>query len=596
MQGNFIAAPTEKVAYNANTHYMGFMNASVQLGHTIQSSYRAIWHTMIKRRISTQFTLLFAFMLLGTLALLVTSTYTSHRVETRVEEITEQTLIVTSLLHEIRHAGSAITLSVSESIHQSLLAHPNKNALNPEAQARAEYDAQIVMIRDRLSQYSSFVDTYFPDETKTRDEILLISGALNRSSETILKRLDSANALNETLTVSQIQHDTDNFRSIEREFIAQIDAALAWESDELRERIETLNDTFRMSQQAVWIVFGALFLLVLFTGHLMVRKIINRIENLNGVVNDIGSFDLSARVEENGSDELSELAVHFNTMAQRLQDMNEKRDQDEIKLKDFNEQLHTLVDAQTKELRSAKDRAETASTAKTRFLSAMSHELRTPLNAILGYTQIIDINGANISAQDTKRHLATIMKSSEALLALIDEILTLSSMETETIPIQLRETSLLQVLKTSIDDVKAIALQNQVSIVNEVDATHLPRVLTNKDHLQKVFFNLLSNAVKYNHNGGGVIIKSSQVDGHNKVRITIKDTGEGFREAYPGQILEPFERLAFESSPIEGGGVGLTIVKRFLDNMEGELGYRSTPDQGSEFWVDLPAAVDLVSA
>ena len=551
---------------------------------------------MIKRRISTQFILLFAAMLLSTLVLLVTSNYSSQRVEDRIEQVTEQTLIVTALLHEIRHAGSAITLSVSESIHQSLLVPPNQNARNHEAQARAEYDKQIVVIRDRLSQYSRYIDTYFPDEIKTRDDILLISGALNHSSDTLLKRLDSANARDEALMVSQIQHDMDNFKSIQNEFTAQIDAALAWETDELRERIETLNDTLRKSQHAMWIVFSALFLLVLFTGQLMVRKIINRIEDLNGVVNDISSFNLSARVDESGSDELSELAVHFNTMAQRLQDMNEKRDLDEIKLKNFNEQLHTLVDAQTKELRIAKDRSETASTAKTRFLSAMSHELRTPLNAILGYTQLIDIKGAQISSQDTKRHLAAIIKSSETLLALIDEILTLSSMETATFPIQLRETNLLQVLKTSTDSVEPLALQNQVTIVNEVDATHLPRVLTNKDHLQKVFFNLLSNAVKYNHNGGHVIIKSSHVDGHNKVRITIKDSGKGFREEYPGQILEPFERLAFESTPIEGGGVGLTIAKRFLENMEGELGYRTTPDQGSEFWVDLPAAVDLVSA
>lgn len=551
---------------------------------------------MIKRRISTQFTLLFAAVLLGTLALLGTSTYTTQRVEHRVAEITEQTLIVTALLHEIRHAGSAVTFSVNESVLLSLLAEPDQSATSDLSEARAEFNAHTALLLDRLSKYSHFVDTYFPDETKTRDDILLISGALTRSTETFFKRMDNVKTPVEPMTRAQMQNFTNNFKSIENDFLAHIDAALDWESEELHERIETLNATLRMSQQAVWIVFVALFLLVLFTGQLMVRKIINRIENLNGVVNDISSFDLSARVDENGSDELSELAVHFNTMAQRLQDMNERRDLDEEKLKNFNEQLHILVEAQTKELRTAKDRAEAASTAKTRFLSAMSHQLRTPLNAIMGYTQILDINGVQTSSLDAKRHLGAIMKSSEVLLALIDEILTLSSIETATFPIQMGETNLTQVLKNSIDDTGALAKHNQVTIVNEVDAIHLPRVLTNKDHLQKVFSNLLTNAVKYNRINGRVVIQSSLLTNNNKVRITITDTGQGFREDYPGQILEPFERLTFENSPIEGGGVGLTIVKRFLANMEGELDYRSTPDQGSEFWIDLPAAVDLVTA
>ena len=551
---------------------------------------------MIKQRISAQFTLLFAAMLLGTLALLGTSTYTTQRVESRIAEITEQTLIVTALLHEIRHAGSAITFSVNESILLSLLDQHDQGAQSDFTEARRKYDAHTALMLDRLSKYSQFIDTYFPGETQTRDDILLISGALTRSTATFFSRLDGARTPSAPMTRAQMQNFTNNFKTIERDFLAQIDAALDWEAEELGERINTLNATLHTSQKAVWIVFAALFLLVLFTGQLMVRKIINRINTLNGVVNDISSFDLSARVEESGADELSELAVHFNTMAQRLQDMNERRDLDEAKLKSFNEQLHTLVDAQTKELRTAVNRAEAASTAKTRFLSAMSHQLRTPLNAIMGYTQILDINGVKTSSPDAKRHLAAITKSSEVLLALIDEILTLSSMETATFPIQLGETSLIQVLKSSIDGVEALAQHNRVTVVNEVDATHLPRVLTNKDHLQKVFLNLLTNAVKYNRINGRVTIKSSLLSGHNKVRITIQDTGQGFCEDYPGQILEPFERLTFENSPIEGGGIGLTIVKRFLANMEGELGYRSTPDQGSEFWVDLPTAVDLVSA
>ena len=111
-----------------------------------------------------------------------------------------------------------------------------------------------------------------------------------------------------------------------------------------------------------------------------------------------------------------------------------------------------------------------------------------------------------------------------------------------------------------------------------------------------MFFSLLSNAVKSHHDNGRVIIKSTILHDQNKVRITIQDTGAGFIEDHPGQILEPFERLTFENSPIDGGGVGLTIVQRFLTNMEGELGYRSIPDHGSEFWVDLPAAVDLAIA
>ena len=76
-----------------------------------------------------------------------------------------------------------------------------------------------------------------------------------------------------------------------------------------------------------------------------------------------------------------------------------------------------------------------------------------------------------------------------------------------------------------------------------------------RSHLHKVFVNLLSNGVKYNHDNGQIVIQSQILHEQNKVRITFKDTGTGFSEDYPGQILEPFERLTYESSSVEGAGV-----------------------------------------
>jgi|GEM_PF-1608600 len=551
---------------------------------------------MIKRRISTQFFFLFVAVLLGTLALLATSTYTTLRVEKRIGEITDQTLVVTKQLHEIHQAGSELAVLVSEHILHSMLKMPPHEGPLTTLDLKS-CETRIADLRAWLSQYSRYIDTYFPDETQTRDDILLISGALTSSTSAFINNVKENNAKGVAMTPTQKQQFLRNFKNLETEFLTQVDAALDYEADELRERTEALYDNLHTSQRAIWVGFGLLFALVLLVGLVMLRKIINRINALHQAATNIGALDLTSRLDESGADELSELTAHFNTMAQHLHDMNKKRDEDENKLKAFNEQLHTLVEAQTRELRTAKDRAETANTAKTTFLSAISHQLRTPLNAILGYyTQIMDIEGARTSPGDNKRHLDAIMRSSQTLLALIDEIITLSSLEKKTIPIQLGETSISQALKASIDDVDELARHKQITIVNEMDVTRLPRVIANKDHLQKVFFNLLSNAVKYNRDGGRIIIKSALLDGHNKVRITIQDTGEGFREDYPGQILEPFERLAFGNSPIEGVGVGLTIVQRFLANMEGELGYRSTVDQGSEFWVDLPSAVELVSA
>lgn len=171
-------------------------------------------------------------------------------------------------------------------------------------------------------------------------------------------------------------------------------------------------------------------------------------------------------------------------------------------------------------------------------------------------------------------------------MTLIDKILSLSELDGNPVNIEMMQVNMDDVLQQAITEVALLAEKAGVKINDQTSKAPLPIILADNQHLQVVLANLLDNAIKYNRENGTVTISSSQVV-EGKVRLEISDTGKGFEEDYSGQILEPFERLSHYASSISGAGVGLTIANSFVKNMMGDLGYTSTPGEGSTFWIDL---------
>lgn len=242
------------------------------------------------------------------------------------------------------------------------------------------------------------------------------------------------------------------------------------------------------------------------------------------------------------------------------------------------------------ELKEAKTEAEKANQAKSEFLSRISHELRTPLNSILGFAQLLDMDDLKKSQ---KRGVGHILKGGRHLLEMINEVLDISKIEAGQLSMSIRSVNVRQLIHSMMDVVSPIAADFKVSMMYNNDHKEDIYVRADEQRLNQVMLNLLNNAIKYNVPGGSVVIRCCQsnpeeITQAESVRISITDTGKGISEEDISKLYVPFERIGAENSNIEGTGLGLAVVKKLLDAMNGRIGIDSTPGEGSTFWIELP--------
>ena len=238
-------------------------------------------------------------------------------------------------------------------------------------------------------------------------------------------------------------------------------------------------------------------------------------------------------------------------------------------------------------LQAAKSAAEKANQAKSDFLSSMSHELRSPLNAILGFAQLM-ASGNPLPTPPQAESIAQILQAGWYLLALINEILDLSLIESGRLSLSHESVSLTEVLS----DCRAMTLplaataQVQLRFPAGTDPVY---VRADRTRVKQVLINLLSNAIKYNRQGGtvDVLCKASSA---GRVRVSFRDTGLGLSAEQLAQLFQPFNRLGQEASATEGTGIGLVVSKRLVELMGGAIGVASTVGVGSVFWIELVAA------
>ncbi len=224
------------------------------------------------------------------------------------------------------------------------------------------------------------------------------------------------------------------------------------------------------------------------------------------------------------------------------------------------------------------------SKAKSEFLSRMSHELRTPLNAVLGFAQLLLIDNDTLQAQQ-RGQIAHIQSAGEHLLALIDDVLDLSSLESDQLKLDLQAVPLSEVLHEALPLVESLAITHKVTISAEsLDGW----LLGDRIRLRQMMINLLSNAIKYNKSPGRVTVSGQLTPTH--VTFHVQDTGRGMSEEQLAHLFEPFNRLGLEREGIEGTGIGLAVVKALATRMQGEVSVSSQPGLGSTFAVRLPRA------
>ena len=239
----------------------------------------------------------------------------------------------------------------------------------------------------------------------------------------------------------------------------------------------------------------------------------------------------------------------------------------------------------------ALEKAEDASLAKTRFLNNMSHDIRTPMNAILGYAQLMEDELKGKELPETSEHLEKLQQSGKLLLAIINNVLDMARIESGRMEIDENYGRIEDVRQTLFEIFGDEAKKKNIALHYTINVEH-EHILTDNTKVKEIFVNILSNAIKYTPAGGSVMIDVDELPcdepGYMMTRTRVRDTGIGMSQEYLKKIFEAFTREQNTTkSKIAGTGLGMSIVKKYIDLLGGTIHVESELGKGTTFTVTL---------
>ena len=231
-----------------------------------------------------------------------------------------------------------------------------------------------------------------------------------------------------------------------------------------------------------------------------------------------------------------------------------------------------------------------ANSLKSEFLANMSHELRTPLNAIIGFSELLLERTFGSMNEEQRDYVADILSSGRHLLLLINDILDLSKIEAGKMGLKRDLFEVACVIEEAMAMVKVEAGKKGIDLQNVVGEREI-ELFADRSKLKQILYNLLSNAVKFTPTGGSIRVDGGR-DGA-RLRLTVTDTGIGIPEKDRDRIFDAFTQVdGSYSRSYQGTGLGLTLVKKFVEMHGGDLWLKSTEGEGSTFGFTIPGRSD----
>jgi signal transduction histidine kinase len=257
-----------------------------------------------------------------------------------------------------------------------------------------------------------------------------------------------------------------------------------------------------------------------------------------------------------------------------------------------NAKLFAEIKKQSAELKTINEELRAATQAKSDFIAAMSHELRTPLNIMIGNADVAHDGIFGEINDEQKSAMRKIARNGRVLLKMINDLLKLSRLEAKRLALEPSQVEILEVLQHARDQVAQLNRDERLEVGWDIDRV-LPPLITDAVKLEEILHNLIGNAFKFTAAGRINISVRNQAE-RGRVEFSVMDTGIGIEPSNLDRIFEKFEQIkSADKSKNDGVGLGLSIVKKYLELMHGGIRVESASGKGSKFIFWLPHAVKL---
>jgi signal transduction histidine kinase len=353
-----------------------------------------------------------------------------------------------------------------------------------------------------------------------------------------------------------------------------LETALQTESDQLRQLSELSAQSTSQGLALNLLSSACLIATIVGIGFIVIRTVAKPIRELEAAAKQIAQGNYAQRIKVASADEIGQMTVTFNDMADAIR----KRD---LELS----QLNTTLEQRVIETQEAKEHAERSDQVKSAFLASMSHELRTPLNSIINFTKFVLKGVMGPVTEKQSETLAKVVESGKHLLDLINNVLDISKIESGSLKLFVEENvNVCEIIQSASATAESLLIEKPVTLKVHLDE-NLPLITGDRQRILQVMLNLLSNACKFTDTG--YIEISARVQ-NAEILLAIRDTGPGIPPEDHAAVFEPFKQTETGLRQGAGTGLGMPISKSLVEAHGGRLWLESVPDEGTTFYITLP--------